>query len=273
MYLALSELRRAPRAHRAEPGELQPTPAHAFELRVFSQNGEDGVLAEILRRVGAPARYFVEFGVESGREGNCVYLADVAGWRGLFMEADEEHVPSCCERKYAAAQDACTTVRARVTPRNVEELFAQAGVPEEPDVVSIDVDGQDYWIWEAIESYRPRVVIVEYNSAIDPRRRLVQPNDPDRVGRDRLLRRLARGPACSGSARVTALSTPTCRSQRLLRPGRSRRRRSRSPAMSPCGGRRTTTSAGSAIRRPRRWALPRPRSRRLVSTDGTTSRA
>ncbi len=46
--------------------------------------------------------------------------------------------------------------------------------------MSIDVDGQDYWIWEAIERYRPRVMIVEYNSAIDPRRKLVQPDEPDR---------------------------------------------------------------------------------------------
>ncbi len=58
-----------------------------FELRVLSQNGEDGVLAEIFRRVGAPARYFVEFGIESGRQGNCVYLADLAEWTGLFIEA------------------------------------------------------------------------------------------------------------------------------------------------------------------------------------------
>jgi hypothetical protein len=83
------------------------------------------------------------------------------------------------EDKYAA-REGVKTIRARVTARNVEALFAQAGVPEEPDVVSIDVDGQDYWIWEAIERYRPRVMIVEYNSAIDPRRRLVQPDEAGR---------------------------------------------------------------------------------------------
>ena len=179
VYLALSRLRERYALVAPEPAEAPADPALSpFELRVFSQNGEDGVLAEILRRVGAPARHFVEFGVESGREGNCVYLADVAGWRGLFMEAGEEMF-RLLQDKYAA-QDGVQTIRARVTARNVEALFAQAGVPEEPDVVSIDVDGQDYWIWEAIEGYRPRVMIVEYNSAIDPRRKLVQPDEPDR---------------------------------------------------------------------------------------------
>ena len=64
-----------------------------------------------------------------------------------------------------------------VTPENVQELFAAARVPSEPAVMSIDVDGADYWIWEAIEDYRPRVLVVEYNSTLDPRRRLVQPAD------------------------------------------------------------------------------------------------
>ncbi len=89
LYLALAELRRAHELIGEEPrqggpaGELTP-----WELRAFSQNGEDGVLAEILARIGAPERYFVEFGIEDGREGNSVFLADVAGWRGLFMEGD-----------------------------------------------------------------------------------------------------------------------------------------------------------------------------------------
>jgi hypothetical protein len=178
LYLSLSELGRRYAAVSAQAGDrpdgLQLTP---YELRVFSQNGEDGVLAEILRRTGVSERFFVEFGVESGREGNCVYLADAAGWHGLFMEADDG-MHGNLERKYAG-QPEVQTVQAVVTPENIEQLFRQAGVPAEPDVLSIDVDGQDYWIWEAIQSYRPRVVIVEYNSALDPRRRLVQPRDPD----------------------------------------------------------------------------------------------
>ncbi|MEA2145489.1 MAG: hypothetical protein QOG59_1076 [Solirubrobacteraceae bacterium] len=174
LYLALAEVNRRHGQILPTAGEKGPSVALTpFELRVFSQNGEDGVLAEILRRIGAPGRFFVEFGVESGREGNCVYLADVEDWRGLFMEGD-----GACFRQLAqkyAELPRITTVQAMVAPDNVESLFAGANVPEQPDVLSMDIDGSDYWVWEAIRDYQPRVVIVEYNSAIDPRRPLVQP--------------------------------------------------------------------------------------------------
>lgn len=153
------------------------TPLTPYELRVFSQNGEDGVLAEILARVGTSERFFVEFGVESGREGNCVALADVFGWRGVFLDCDEVFFPKL-EGKYRGS-GSVRTMRAMVTPSNVEELFSECEVPMAPDVLSIDVDGTDYWIWDAIEAYRPRVLVIEYNSALDPSRRLVQPREHD----------------------------------------------------------------------------------------------
>ena len=161
------------------------------------------MLAEILRRIGADSRFFVEFGVESGREGNCVYLADVAGWDGLFMEAGDR-MYRALERKYAA-QDRVRTICAMVSAENIEQLLAQAGAPQQPDLLSIDVDGQDYWIWEAIDSYRPRIVVVEYNSSLDPRRTARAARRPRlRVGRHRLLRRLA-GRA-GGARRAQGLS-------------------------------------------------------------------
>jgi hypothetical protein len=185
-YLALSELGQRYAQVGAEPGERHSTTSlGAFELRVLSQNGEDGVLAEIFRRIGAPARFFVEFGVESGREGTCVYLADIAEWAGLFIEAAPSFYREL-ENKYAASA-AVRTSKAMVTPANVEELFNRGGVPSEPDVLSIDIDGGDYWVWEAIVNYRPRVVA-----------------RADRLGWNGLLRRLARGAA--GARRVEGLS-------------------------------------------------------------------
>jgi glycosyltransferase involved in cell wall biosynthesis len=176
LYLAVAELRRAHARVGREPGDgLEASELTPRELRAFSQNGEDGVLAEILARVGAPSRTFVEFGIESGREGNCVLLADVMGWSGLFIEADDDCFGEL-ERKYQS-NPRVTTLHELVTPGNVQALFARAGVPSEPDVVSIDVDGGDYWILEAIVDYRPRVVVCEYNSALEPSRRLVQPRE------------------------------------------------------------------------------------------------
>jgi hypothetical protein len=142
----------------------------AHEQRVFSQNGEDGVIAEIFRRIGTTSRTFVEFGVEDGREGNAVLLADVAGWSGLFMEADPAYY-HLLARKYGGVPSVRTR-HALVTPETIGDLLA--GEPAEPDLLSVDVDGQDYWIWAAIDRAF-RVVVIEYNSALPPDAVLVEP--------------------------------------------------------------------------------------------------
>jgi hypothetical protein len=136
------------------------------------------VLAELLSRASATSRWFVEFGVEGGVEGNCVFLADVLGWSGLFMESDADAGNELC-RKYAA-NPRVRTRRANVTVENVQKLFAEGQVPGEPDVLSIDVDGNDYWIWQALRDYAPRLVVIEYNAQWPLDARWVQPYDPDR---------------------------------------------------------------------------------------------
>jgi hypothetical protein len=163
-------------------GGGRPRSLTPYELKVFSQNGEDGVIAEILARIGAEAGWFVEFGSGPGAEANCVYLADVLDWSGLFIESGEAHFEAL-ERKYAATPRV-RTLQATVMPDNVERLFAEAGVPDEIDVLSIDVDGPDYWIWEALERVRPRLVVIEYNAGLDPQRRLVQPLEAASAGWD-----------------------------------------------------------------------------------------
>jgi len=167
-YLAMAELMRRIEHSRGI------TDLTVSELRVTSQNGEDGVIAELLRRIGTSLDpYFIEFGVEDGSEGNCVFLADALGWSGLFLEFDS-HQYARLAAKYRWSTGV-TTVAAKVTPATVESLFSQSGVPPELDVLSIDVDGVDYWIWRAITNYRPRLVIIEYNAELEPERRQVVP--------------------------------------------------------------------------------------------------
>jgi hypothetical protein len=148
----------------------------AHELRVFSQNGEDGVLAEIFRRIGVGGGGFVEFGASDGAEGNSAFLAQVLGWPGVLLEPGDEAYAALAHRYRASPR--VRTVQAAVEPGNVEALFAQTGVPEEPDLLSIDVDGNDYWIWQAIERHRARVVVVEYNGGLDPLEPRVMPYTP-----------------------------------------------------------------------------------------------
>lgn len=135
-----------------------------YEYKVFSQNGEDGVLVELLNRVGAQTRFFVEFGIGDGTEGNCVYLADVAGWSGLFIEADPVSHASL-SHKYDGTR--VRTLQEMVTPESLQDQLDRSGVPLDLDVLSIDIDGNDLWVWKAVDRYRPRIVVVEYNASMD----------------------------------------------------------------------------------------------------------
>jgi hypothetical protein len=140
------------------------------ELGAFSQNGEDGVLVEILRRLGTLEGSFVEIGASSN-EANCIFLCDVLGWGGVFVDADPaEHAR--LERKYRHRSEV-VTVKAMVTAENIERLLGEVGVTD-PTVLSIDIDGNDYWLWEALTTPAPPVVVIEHNATIDPRRPLVQ---------------------------------------------------------------------------------------------------
>ena len=156
----------------AQAGDLR-----GYEKQVFSQNGEDGILEEILRRVGAPDTYFVELGAETGAEGNCVLLARERGWQGLFIEADQGKYVELAARY--REHPGVRTVAGRVTSSNIEELLAANEVPPEFGLLSIDIGGNDYWVWSAMRRWRPRVVVIEYNAAFPPPRRWVMKENPD----------------------------------------------------------------------------------------------
>ena len=143
------------------------------EYRVQSQNGEDGVLAEIFSRIGTESKIFVEFGIQNGSEGNCVFLADWCGWSGLFIEADLEQFKAL-NLKYSQ-NPKIQTFKNFVTSQNINELLLIAGMPQEIDLISIDVDGDDFWIWNAINTVTPRVVVIEMNGSISPGDVIIQP--------------------------------------------------------------------------------------------------
>jgi hypothetical protein len=176
-YDRLSRL--ADRYEELEPGsDTESSPPMGdltcFEYSVFSQNGEDGIICELLTRTGEGSRSFVEFGIETGVEGNCVFLAEVRGWNGLFMEGSKDDFEALARRW--RGRQSIQTRQAMVRPENINALLDEAAVPAEPTIVSIDIDGNDYYVWQALER-KPRIVIVEYNSALPLRReeRLVQP--------------------------------------------------------------------------------------------------
>lgn len=118
---------------------------------MYSQGGEDGVLLRLFERIGARHRSFVEFGAWDGRHlSNTANLRLHHGWGGLLMEGSDRADGELVRREHVDAE-------------NIEALLGSYEVPEDFDLLSIDIDGNDYWVWNAIQSFTPRVVIVEYN--------------------------------------------------------------------------------------------------------------
>lgn len=150
-------------------------PSH--ELRVFSQWGEDGLIQFLLRHVPIRKRVFIEFGVEDYSEANTRFLLQHDDWSGLVLDGSPENIARIQTSPHYWRHD-LRAVCAWVEPANVNDLFRAAGVEGEIGLLSIDVDGSDYWIWEAVEVVQPQIVICEYNSLFGPSRAVTVPYSP-----------------------------------------------------------------------------------------------
>ncbi|HEY2894885.1 MAG TPA: hypothetical protein VGJ16_11745 [Pirellulales bacterium] len=137
----------------------------ASERKITSQNGEDGVLEAIFRDIGTTNRYFVEFGVEDAVECNTAHLIE-QGWTGLLMDFSGISKNPKAEVK-----------KEFITAENIQQLFEKYRVPHQFDLLSIDIDGNDFWVWKQIE-HRPRVIVIEYNAHVPPNLCRVVPYDP-----------------------------------------------------------------------------------------------
>jgi len=163
------------------PKYADPRGLTRYERQTYSQGGEDGIIAEIVRRIGAPGKTFAEFGVTDGLECNTTFLL-AQGWRGTWIDGDRRYLKAIA-RKFGFLMDEgkLKVLHAFITRENIEGLFREAQVPTELDFLSIDIDGNDYWVWKALSSYRPRAVVIEYNAFFGPEARWVMRYNPDHV--------------------------------------------------------------------------------------------
>lgn len=154
-----------------------------FGYKVYSQNDEDGIINEIFNRIGTTNRFFVEFGVQDGLECNTHFLL-LQGWSGVFMEGNAEYVEQI-KRNFAKpiSDGILKVLNTFITSENINALMVENGLAkiDEIDLLSIDIDGNDYHVFEAIDCIHPRVVIVEYNAKFPPPSLWVMPYNKDHV--------------------------------------------------------------------------------------------
>jgi len=143
----------------------------ARRFRISSQNQEDGLTLALLNETGVKSRRFVEIG--SGLSGgNSAFLARECGWSGLMVDGHADHMVQV-GRRFPTA----TAVCAWVTRENVDDIIAGHGFSGDVDLFSLDLDGNDYWIWEAMSTCSPRIAILEYNSMFGADRAVTVPYD------------------------------------------------------------------------------------------------
>jgi len=164
--VARANLRRLRRAWRIESERERASPSwlRAAERRVYSQNGEDGILAGLFERIGVTNRFFVEIGASDGSE-NCTRLLAEGGWSGVWLEAD----PSRVLRARRIAGPDVRVVTAAARRETIVGVLEQANVPARPDLLVVDIDGNDFWILDALlRSFAPRILVAEYNAVFWP---------------------------------------------------------------------------------------------------------
>ena len=148
------------------------------EFRVSSQWGEDGIIEWLCQKLPGISRSFVEFGVENYAEANTRFLIENRGWRGLVMDGNDGYMRGLRDQALYWRHD-LTAVAAFITAENINQLITEHGFAGELGILSIDIDGNDYWVLDAIDCVNPAIIICEINGVFGDLRPVTVPYRPD----------------------------------------------------------------------------------------------
>ena len=153
----------------------------SHEQKVFSQNGEDRILLYIFSAIGVKHHQFLKLGIGNGRECNTANLSIHFGWREVRMEGNPALVATAqmyYRNRLIFKAGRVNIAKVFVTADNINDSITKNGLSGEIDFLSIDIDGNDYWVWKAISVINPRVVIIEYNASFTVDRSITVKYDP-----------------------------------------------------------------------------------------------
>ncbi len=144
------------------------------ELKIFSQFGEDGIIDYLINKIQIKNKTFIEFGVEDFEEANTRFLLEARNWNGLIFDSSNINIDKIKKKDYYWRYNLIAK-KEFITAENINELIQTNFNHDEIGLISIDVDGNDYWIWKSLEILRPTIVIIEYNARFGPNQSVVVP--------------------------------------------------------------------------------------------------
>jgi hypothetical protein len=152
-------------------------PLAEFECGLLSQNGEDGLLEAIFQVIGFQTRSVVEFGF-AATEASFLNLALAHDLDAYFMDGSNGTCRLASALFRVMGRRRMHVTRTFITAENINEVIAGMGLSGELDALSIDVDGNDYWIWRALDVVSPRLIVAEYNDRLGPSATVTIAYDP-----------------------------------------------------------------------------------------------
>jgi len=150
---------------------------HDAEFKVFSQWGDDGIIQYLINNIDIPEKRFIEFGVADFTESNTRFLLLNDNWSGLVMDCSMDNVNFIKSDEIYWKYD-LTAIHTFATAENINSTLTATGYVGEVGLLHIDVDGNDYWIWKALDCVSPVIAIIEYNSLFGSNRTITIPYDP-----------------------------------------------------------------------------------------------
>jgi hypothetical protein len=148
------------------------------EFGVFSQFGEDGIIQYLLQFVPIKNKTFIEFGVEDFFESNCRFLMMKDNWRGFVVDGSKTNIKRLSKSYFYWMYD-LQAKQSFITKENVNTILGESGFDSDLGILSIDIDGVDYFVWDAINFYKPRILIMEYNANLGGERKITIPYRAD----------------------------------------------------------------------------------------------
>jgi len=150
----------------------------AYEFCIFSQWGEDGMIQQLIKSIEIKNKTFIEFGVENFKESNCRFLLMKDNWKGFVIDGSAQNIADLKNADFYWRNN-LEAIAAFITKDNINSLLEKSGFDEDLGILSIDLDGNDYYILEAITFFKPRILIVEFNAVFGAERKISIPYQAD----------------------------------------------------------------------------------------------